>query len=136
MGCVPNQFFENLTDPLFDVDGDGTPDDLDNCIDIANPSQIDGDRDGIGNRCDADFDQDGFVLGTDIATYFRCYGAAVPTVGGPVGDPTCEESDLDGDSIVAATDFGILVRLFNGIPGPSGLVCADPTLTPPDQCLP
>jgi hypothetical protein len=35
-----------------DRDGDGVPDDLDNCPDVANPDQLDTDHDGIGDACD------------------------------------------------------------------------------------
>jgi hypothetical protein len=35
-----------------DQDGDGVADTTDNCVDVANPSQVDGDGDGEGNACD------------------------------------------------------------------------------------
>jgi len=36
-----------------DSDGDGIPDDSDNCPQVANPSQTDSDGDGVGDGCDA-----------------------------------------------------------------------------------
>ena len=36
-----------------DADDDGWADPLDNCPDISNPDQIDGDGDGAGNACDS-----------------------------------------------------------------------------------
>ncbi|MCK4950509.1 MAG: thrombospondin type 3 repeat-containing protein [Gammaproteobacteria bacterium] len=48
-----------------DSDGDGVANTLDNCPDIANPSQQDSDDDGSGDACDNDDDNDGVADGTD-----------------------------------------------------------------------
>ena len=42
-----------------DSDGDGVPDDRDNCPNIANPGQDDNDNDHMGDICDDDDDNDG-----------------------------------------------------------------------------
>ncbi|MBC7772094.1 MAG: thrombospondin type 3 repeat-containing protein [Pyrinomonadaceae bacterium] len=52
-----------------DADGDGIPDDTDNCPNTANANQVDADGDGVGDGCDncsalsnssqADYDEDG-----------------------------------------------------------------------------
>ncbi len=41
---------------LFDTDGDGYCDNVDNCPTVSNPMQTDDDNDGEGNRCDCDDD--------------------------------------------------------------------------------
>ena len=49
---------------LAGADGDGVPDDTDNCPNVANADQLDTDSDGFGDLCDADDDGDG-VSDTD-----------------------------------------------------------------------
>lgn len=48
--------------PGQDTDGDGIPDEQDNCYNVPNPDQTDTDGDGIGDACDQDF-----VSFTDIS---------------------------------------------------------------------
>ncbi len=66
-----------------DRDGDGVPDENDNCAAIANADQIDVDGDTVGDACDPDLDDDGVANTAD-----NC-----PTV------PNGAQSDLDGDGI-------------------------------------
>src|SRR5690606_16853626 len=42
-----------------DDDADGVPDDVDNCVGLANADQADFDGDGLGDKCDDDDDDDG-----------------------------------------------------------------------------
>lgn len=54
-----------------DSDGDGLPDDGDNCILVPNADQLDSDGDGCGNRCDGDFDQSGLVDAVDLSAIIQ-----------------------------------------------------------------
>jgi len=49
-----------------DRDHDGIANNSDDCVDVANPSQVDTDHDGEGNACDKDDDNDS-VLGRQCA---------------------------------------------------------------------
>ena len=69
-----------------DQDGDGIPDDVDNCPSIANADQADIDGDGIGNVCDADNDNDGVPNDAD-----SCQGTPA---GAPVNTQGCAIAQL------------------------------------------
>lgn len=72
-----------------DADGDGIGDYCDNCKSVANPDQMDmPDRDGLGNACDPDWDNDGKKNDED-----NC-----PLVANPA------QEDTDGDEIGNACD--------------------------------
>jgi uncharacterized repeat protein (TIGR01451 family) len=89
---------DTATMPVPDSDGDGIPDDIDNCPDIPNLFQNDYDNDGIGNVCDnclntinfdqGDQDNDG---AGDVCD--NCVTIANP-----------DQNDTDGDSIGNACD--------------------------------
>ena len=53
--------YNGLTVLPADSDSDGVPNEIDNCPAIQNPDQADTDRDGIGDVCDEDDDNDGLL---------------------------------------------------------------------------
>jgi hypothetical protein len=103
-----------------DSDGDGVVDLIDNCTNVANPTQRDADGDGCGNRCDGDFNQSGITAIADYGVFKACFGRAAGVPGGPFDDPTCSESDMNGSGAVNIADFGDLRLEFGTPPGPSG----------------
>ena len=101
-------YFEDL-----DSDGDGIGDSVDNCTLLANPTQCDADMDGYGNRCDADFDNNGIVNNLDVG-YFRSAFGTIDLF----ANLNC---DVDTSGIVNNLDAGIFRSLFGSPPGPSAL---------------
>ena len=97
---------------LSDSDGDGVVDTLDNCLDVRNGDQRDTDRDGYGNICDADKNNDDIVDFLDLGVMKSRFFTA---------DPDC---DLNGDGTVDFLDLGLMKAQFFQPPGPSGLDCA------------
>ncbi len=53
------------SDGFPDADGDGIADGDDNCTTAANPSQLNTDKDALGDACDSDDDNDGVADGRD-----------------------------------------------------------------------
>ena len=94
-------------DSLPDIDSDGIDETTDNCQFVANPDQIDGDGDGIGNLCDADLNNDCIVNTLDLGLFRDVFFS------------TDAAADFNGDGIVNAQDLGILRTLFFAPPGPS-----------------
>lgn len=67
---------------IADVDNDGVPDILDNCVSVNNQDQQDVNNNGRGDACD-DFDQDGRMNSTDNCP----------------DNPNWDQEDTDGDGI-------------------------------------
>ncbi len=78
-----------------DADGDGIPDDSDNCPFTPNADQADDDLDGIGDVCEGDLDNDGIPDPQD-----NCPSVPNPaqtdTDGDGIGDACDNDSDNDG----------------------------------------
>lgn len=93
-----------------DSDSDGHVDDADNCTLVPNADQRDTNGDGIGNRCDGDFDDNCSVnfldLGIMNSEFFQ------------VGDL---DTDMSGDQVVNFLDLALLKGGFFLPPGPSGV---------------
>ena len=93
-----------------DSDGDGVPDNSDNCTQAANPDQADLDADGLGDACDPDRDGDGYPNGEDAFPDDPSEHADGDSDG--VGDhadncpsaPNPAQEDQDGDGLGDACD--------------------------------
>lgn len=95
-----------------EADGDGLAAIEDNCIVVANAGQQDADVDGIGNQCDADFDQNCFIDFLDLGAMKGAFFGSDPVI------------DLNSDGLVDFLDLGILKSLIFQEPGPSGIANA------------
>ena len=97
-----------------DTDGDGVADNLDNCINLANPDQLNTNSavDGYGNRCDADLNNDGTVNLTDYSAFRVAFGGTAPLT------PAQADADFNGDGTVNLSDYSIFRGFFGAAPGP------------------
>ncbi len=98
--------------PVLDADFDGIADCRDNCRLVYNPDQTNTDRDGAGNACDPDVNNDG-VVGTPD---FNAVRSALGTAAGDAGFD--EAYDLNDDDLIDAADLNIVNTFFGSPPGP------------------
>lgn len=95
-----------------DGDGDGVPDAIDNCTDIANPSQCDADNDDFGNSCDCDMTQNNVCDTGDIPPFKTALQGGGPNPA--IADINCSGVGDTGD----IPPFKALLQQ-PGRPGPS-----------------
>ncbi|MEM9055960.1 MAG: alpha-amylase family glycosyl hydrolase [Pseudomonadota bacterium] len=109
---------------IADADGDGQPDDLDNCSAAPNADQRDTDGDGFGNACDPDLNGDGVINFLDLGLMKQAFFT------GPGDSAWNPDADLNGDNAVNFADLSLMRAMFFGTPGPGPLVPPEPP-TPP-----
>lgn len=104
-----------------DRDGDGVPDAQDNCLDVPNAPQRDSNGDHVGNRCDADVDDDGRVDTSWGQIYPLDSRGDLEVIALTARNgPHNPDHDLDGDGRVDENDLALAQLWLFRSPGPSG----------------
>ena len=67
---------------------------------MSNGEQVDFDKDGFGNGCDSDFNNNGIVDGTDISAIIHAWGLSIGQVG------YSEVLDINSDEVIDDNDCG------------------------------
>ncbi len=106
-------------------DSDGWADKFDNCLNVANPTQLDTDHDKYGNMCDADYDNNGIVDDHDNGIFNRSKKAL------PGDKKWNPDIDYDGNNVIDQSDAAFLNSQFGKNPGPSGYGCGVPAGSAP-----
>ncbi len=125
-GDVDGDCYDNIEswfNPMVDSDGDGVDDPFDNCPVHANPDQLDGDGDGYGNRCDADFNQDGVVGLPDFAALAlrletTCSDAGYELAYDLDAPVSCATGCSPAECAIGLADFARVAGELGRLPGP------------------
>jgi len=102
-----------------DWDSDGTADVCDNCSEVYNQGQYDGDQDGHGDACDCDYSptMGGVCDGADFGWFAQMFGKTIP----PAPTMQCEYDHVYNGAVDGA-DFGAFAANFGKALG-SGPSC-------------
>jgi hypothetical protein len=106
-----------IVDVPGDTDGDGFADVIDNCSDVANPTQTDTDGDTIGNACDdSDSDTDDDGLPDFVETDTGVFISASNTGSDPLLPDTDGDMLIDGDEVnIYGTDPNVADTDVDGL---------------------
>ncbi|MDH3589834.1 MAG: hypothetical protein OEQ74_10550, partial [Gammaproteobacteria bacterium] len=106
---------------VLDNDCDGIRDSSDNCLAVANTSQIDTNGDGIGNACDPDVVGQFGDPGSNncLVDFFdvSAFKAAFLTI--PGDGNWNPDADMDDDDFIGFLDVAVLKAFFLAPPGPA-----------------
>jgi hypothetical protein len=100
-----------LAGPPTDTDADGVYDFQDNCRTAVNPAQDDTDGDLCGNRCDADYDNNGVPGFSDFGQFVIAFGSN--------DQEKCHTGTVPGCTVGFA-QYSFFAQNFGVAPGPSG----------------
>ena len=110
-----------------DLDGDGIPNLVDLCADVADPTQLDSDGDGLSDPCDTDDDDDWLL---DIyETDTRIFIDETNTGSDPLNPDTNGNGINDGEEVYSGGDPNSAPTPMP-TPTPNGSPTASPTPTP------
>jgi hypothetical protein len=114
-----------------DTDGDGVPDAVDRCPNVADANQHDTDGDGVSDPCDPDIDGDGIANRQDL-----CASIADPSNLDMDGDGTGDACDLDIDGDRVRNENDSCPREAGVRRSPMGRGCPDGSPTDDDIIMP
>ena len=86
---------DDRCDDCIDADFDGVCDDVDTCVGVFNPTQVDSDNDGYGNACDNDKDNDGYNAQNDCDDWNPEVNPGAPEIPNNLRDDDCNPNTPD-----------------------------------------